>query len=164
MRSRNKEMTDQQQEIYPNSDVASESTISGKWVVIALLTFGVFTTSFMWIYTYLSNKPYIPLRHALVQEFSRASSPNVQGGKERGRGPNLLRIILTVNFDPTQTTDGVPAQVAAMERRAAELAREHLDLKKYELWAFILVHYRPEMTPTRWESKREISEIIEGQL
>jgi len=141
-----------------------DATISGKWVVLALLGFGIFTTSFMWCYTYFSNKPFIPLRHALVQEFSRESSPNVQGGKERGRGPNMLRIILNVKFDPTAKTGTAPEEVKAMERRVAELAREHLDLKQYERWVFILVHYNPESVPDRFESKRDIAEIIENRL
>lgn len=145
-----------------NSEIATETTISGKWVVLAVLSFGIFLTGFMWIYTYLSNKPFIPLRHAIVQEYSRASAPNIQGGKERGRGPNKLRIILNVDFDPTQKDEGVPAKVAAMEHRVAELVQEHLDLKEYERWEFILVFYPPEATPKRLESKRDISEVVEN--
>lgn len=147
-----------------NAEVANETTISGKWVVLALLSFGVFLTGFMWIYTYLSNKPFIPLRHAIVKEYTRASSPIVQGGKVRGRGPGILRILMNVEFDPTIKTDGVPAKVTAMEHRIAELAREHLDLSQYERWEFILVYYKPETIPLRWESKRDMSEILENRI
>jgi hypothetical protein len=157
-------MTDQATFPTADSEIPTDSTISGKWIVIALLSFGIFTTGFMWIYTYLSNKPFIPLRHALVQEFSRAAAPNVQGGKDRGRGPNMLRIIMNVEFDPSRKTDGVPAQVAAMEHRVADLARENLDLNQYDQWVFILVHYKPESIPSRLETKREMSEIIENKL
>lgn len=146
------------------SEVPQDPVVSGKWVVLALLAFGVSTTAFMWLFTYYSNKPFIPLRHALVKEFSRESSPNVQGGKDRGRGPVLLRIIMNVKFDPNQKSGTVPAEVNAMERRVAELAREHLDLTQYEKWVFILVHYNPESLPDRLERKREIQDIIAGRF
>lgn len=157
-------MTDDSSPMNATSELPAESTISGKWVVLALLGFGIFTTSFMWLYTYYSNKPFIPMRHALVQEFSRESSPNVQGGKEKGRGPSMLRVIMNVKFNPNEKSGTVPQEVRAMERRVAELAREHLDLTEYEQWVFILVHYNPESTPDRFESKRPIAEIIENRL
>jgi hypothetical protein len=161
------EMTDSSPTSNPEdlpSPITTEATISGKWVVLAILSFGVFLTGFMWIYTYLSNKPFIPLRHAIIKEYSRATSPIVQGGKERGRGASILRIVMNVEFDPTEKTDGVPLKVAGIERRVAELARENLDLKEYERWEFFLVYYPPEALPKRWESKRDISEIREDRF
>jgi hypothetical protein len=146
------------------SPITTESTISGKWVVLAMLSFAILLTGFMWIYTYLSNKPFIPLRHAIIKEYSRATSPIVQGGKERGRGSSILRIVMNVEFDPTEKTDGVPQKVAGIEHRVAELARENLDLKEYDRWEFFLVYYPPEALPKRWESKRDISEIREDRF
>lgn len=143
----------------PPPDQAPEPGIPGKYVVLGMLTFGILATGFLWFYTYFSNKPYIPLRHALVQTFSRESSPQVHGGKERGRGPEKLRIVLTVKFDPSANTPQAKQQRDEMERQAIDVARQHLDLSVYERWEFILVQYVPEGTPHRWESKREMSEV-----
>lgn len=140
------------------SSIKSRS-IPGKYVVLAMLGFGIFTTGFMWIYTYLNNKPYIPLRHALVERFTRQTAPRVEGGRERGRGPNKLRIVLTVDFDPTLVTPEMKTRRETMEREAIDLARQHLDLSPYERWEFILIRYTPEGLPKRWESKRDMSEV-----
>lgn len=148
----------------PSPDEPVESSIQspsipGKYVVLAMLAFGIFTTAFMWIYTYLSNKPYIPLRHALVQKFTRQTSPRVEGGKERGRGPEKLRIVLTVDFDPSLDTPEMKTRRETMEQEAIALARQHLDLSRYERWEFILIRYTPEGLPKRWESKRDMSDV-----
>ncbi len=142
-----------------STDPSRTPSISGKYVVLAMLGFGIFTTAFMWIYTYVNNKPFIPLRHALVQKFQRETSPRVEGGKERGRGPSKLRIVLTVQFDPSLATPEMKAQREEMEREALDLARQHLDLSQYERWEFILIRYTPEGLPKRWESKRDMADV-----
>lgn len=133
--------------------------IPGKYVVLAILAFGIFTTGFMWLYTYFNNRPFIPLRHALVQRFKRETSPRVEGGKERGRGPSKLRIVLTVDFDPSLETPENQQLRSTMEQDALALAKQHLDLSPYEKWEFILIRYTPEGLPKRWESKREMSDV-----
>ena len=145
----------------PNPD--TEPGIPGKYVVMAMLAFGIFTTSFMWLYTYFNNRPFIPLRHALVQRFTRETSPRVEGGKERGRGPSKLRIVLTVQFDPSLETPENQKLRSSMEQDALTLAKQHLDLSPYEKWEFILIRYTPEGVPKRWESKREMSEVTKSQ-
>ena len=90
----------------PTTMPAEDQGVPGKYVVLAMLAFGICLTGFMWLYTYFNNQPFIPLRHALVQKFKRETSPRVEGGKERGRGPSKLRIVLTVKFDPLQETPG----------------------------------------------------------
>lgn len=136
--------------------------IPGKYVVLAILAFGIFTTSFMWLYTYFNNRPFMPLRHALVQRFKRETSPRVEGGKERGRGPNKFRIVLTVDFDPSLDTPENKRLRSTMEQDAIALAKQHLDLSPYEKWEFILIRYTPEGLPKRWESKREMSDVLQG--
>lgn len=136
-----------------------EPGIPGKYVVMAMLAFGILTTGTMWLYTYFNNRPFIPLRHALVQRFKRETSPRVEGGKERGRGPSKLRIVLTVDFDPSLETPENQKLRSTMEQDALALAKQHLDLSPYEKWEFILIRYTPEGLPKRWESKREMSEV-----
>jgi hypothetical protein len=136
--------------------------IPGKYVVLAILAFGIFTTSFMWLYTYFNNRPFMPLRHALVQRFKRETSPRVEGGKERGRGANKFRIVLTVDFDPSLDTPENRQLRSTMEQDAIALAKQHLDLSPYEKWEFILIRYTPEGLPKRWESKREMSDVLQG--
>ena len=127
---------------------------------MGMLAFGICTTAFMWLYTYFNNQPFIPLRHALVQRFKRETSPRVEGGRERGRGPNKLRIVLTVKFDPTAETPENRQLRTSMEREVVELARQHLDLSAYETWEFILIKYNPEGLPQRWEHKGVMAEIL----
>lgn len=139
-----------------------ESGVPGKYVVMGMVAFGVALTGFMWIYTYLNNKPFIPLRHALVQKFKRETAPRVEGGQERGRGPTRLRIVLTVKFDPSLATPETQARREGMEREAIELARQHLDLSQYERWEFILIQYNAEGLPKRWESKRDMADVLKA--
>ncbi len=136
-----------------------EPGIPGKYVVIAMLTFAIMTTGTMWLYTYFNNRPFIPLRHALVQRFKRETSPRVEGGKERGRGPSRLRIVLTVDFDPSLETPENKQLRETMEQDAIALAKQHIDLSIYEKWEFILIRYTPEGLPKRWESKREMADV-----
>lgn len=147
----------------PSGNPFQTPGIPGKYVVLAMLGFGMFTTGFMWIYTYLNNKPFIPLRHALVQKFKRETSPRVEGGRERGRGATKLRIVLTVKFDPSLDTPEMRAQREEMERDALDLARQHLDLTQYERWEFILIRYTPEGLPKRWESKQDMADVRAGK-
>ena len=142
------------------SPIEQERSISGKYVVMAILAFGIFTTGFMLVYTYLNNRPFIPLRHALVQRFSRETSPRVEGGKERGRGASKFRIVLTVQVDPSLETPENQKLRSTMEQDALALAKQHLDLSVYEKWEFILIRYTPEGLPKRWESKRDMAEVL----
>lgn len=141
------------------SDPPSSGGVSGKLVVIALFAFGISTTSFLWFYTYLNNRPFIDLRHALYQEYGRECSPRVEGGQERGRGPYLLRVVINVDFDPTSKAADVVRKVTQMEERCQALARLHHDLAPYEKWAFILVYYQPEGLPKRYEILREMTVV-----
>lgn len=144
-------------------EVPRAASVPGKYVVLAMLGFGICATGFMWIYTYLSNRPFIPLRHALVQKFKRESSPRVEGGKERGRGPAKLRVVLAVRFDPTADTPEAKTQRETMERETITLAKQHLDISQYQAWEFILIRYSPEGLPKRWTSQRDIADIQAGR-
>lgn len=148
-------------ETSPTATPADDQGVPGKYVVLAMLAFGVGLTGFMWLYTYFNNQPFIPLRHALVEKFKRETSPRVEGGKERGRGPSKLRIVLTVKFDPSQESPDNQKLRTGMERDTLVLANQHLDLSQYERWEFILIRYVAEAVPQRWESKREMSEVLE---
>lgn len=143
----------------PATESIHQPGVPGKYVVLAMLAFGTFLTGFMWLYTYFNNKPFIPFRHALVQKFKRETSPRIEGGKERGRGPSKLRVVLTVQFDPSLETPEIVAQRQEMERETLDLARLHLDLSPYDRWEFILIRYTPEGIPKRWESKRDMADV-----
>ena len=73
--------------------------ISGSAVVIGMLTLGIFSTSLLVIYFELHTRPFRPLREAIGRAFKH-SRPNVEGGRVRGRGPQILRISMSVPFNP----------------------------------------------------------------
>ena len=72
--------------------------VPGHWVVLGMFAFAIVLTGMLWTYTKLHNAPFIPLRRALAEEFTRAAAPRVEGGRHRN-GPMILRVIVKVEFN-----------------------------------------------------------------
>jgi hypothetical protein len=118
--------------------------ISGSAVVIGMLVLGLGATMLLFIYFELHTGPFRPLREAIGREFKH-SRPNVEGGKLKGRGPKILRISLSVPFDPF-------VEVAKSQERTEqvlEIARKFQDLSSYEQIQINLIHFAPETTAKR---------------
>jgi hypothetical protein len=128
-------------------------TISGRWVVIALLLFGVAATATLWIYSKMELAPFVPLLKAMRAEFPE-SKARVEGGRPR-RQPPVLRVVMQVDFTPAESDD----RVQKMFRRVVALAKEHLDLSEYENFELHIVRYIPEKNAERILIKRKISEL-----
>ena len=128
-------------------------TISGRRVVIALLAFGVLATATLWIYSKMELAPFVPLLKAIRAEFPE-SKAQVKGGRPR-RQPPLLRVVMQVNFTPTESDE----RVQKMYQRVVELAKEYLDLSQYENFELHVVHYIPEKNAERIVIQRKISEL-----
>jgi hypothetical protein len=128
-------------------------TVSGRWVVIGLLSFGILATGTLWIYTKLDLAPFVPLIKALDREFPE-SKPQVKGGRSR-RQPPLLRVVLQVDFTPAETDP----RVVQIFERVVVLSKEHLDLSQYEDFELHIVRYTPEKTPEWILIQRKISEL-----
>lgn len=128
-------------------------TVPGRWVVLGMIGFGLVATGIIWGYWKLRLAPFLPLQQAIMREFP-ASYPHVEGGRPKG-GPPLLRIVIQVDFVPTENDERVPKIVA----RIIALAKENLNLAEYEDFELHLVHYVPEKAPERLTIKRKISAL-----
>ena|SRR5579864_1806849 len=128
-------------------------TISGRWVVIAMLSFGILATGTLWVYSKMHLAPFLPLRKALDKEFPEAKA-RVEGGRPKGKPP-LLRVVMHVDFTPA----GDDERVQQILRRVIALAKEHLPLSEFENFELHIVHYVPEKNPERILIQRKISEL-----
>src|SRR5215467_4498995 len=96
-------------------------TIPGRWVVIALLGFGVAATGTLWVYSKMQLAPFVPLLKALRVEFPE-SKARVEGGRHKREAP-LLRVVMQVEFIAVETHQ--PPQKIFVRDKA--LARAKLD-------------------------------------
>jgi hypothetical protein len=128
-------------------------TVSGKWVVLGLLGFGILATGTLWIFSKLDLAPFVPLIKALDREFPE-SKPQVKGGRSK-RQPPMLRVVMQVDFTPAETD---PRVVKIFERVVA-LSKEHLDLAEYENFELHIVRYIPQKNAERILIQRKISEL-----
>ena len=118
--------------------------ISGSAVVIGMLVLGVLMTSMLFVYFELHTGPFRPLREAIGREF-RHSRPNVEGGLLKGRGPKILRISMSVPFNPFVDE----SKSLEFNRRVLKIAREYQDLPTYEHVQVNLIYFEPETTAKR---------------
>lgn len=132
--------------------------VPGHWVVLGMFAFAIVMTGLLWTYTKLHNAPFIPLRRALAEEYSRSAAPRVEGGRHRN-GPMILRVVLNVDFDPTEPAEFVRERVAGIQARIIELARAHVEVQKYEDLQIFLVHLVPEGTPQRLEINLKVKDL-----
>ena len=128
-------------------------TVSGRWVVIGLLAFGVVATGTLWIYSKLELAPFLPLRKALHEEFPE-SKPRVEGGRHRNQPP-LLRVVMQVDFTPSEADP----RVTKIYERVVALAKQHVNLADYENFELHLVRYIPQQNPERILIERKISKM-----
>jgi hypothetical protein len=128
-------------------------TVPGRWVVIAMLGFGVAATGSLWVYSKLQLAPFVPILKVLHAEFPE-SKARVEGGRHK-REPPLLRVVMQVNFTPTETDERVQKIFA----RVVALAKANLDLSQYENFELHIVHYVPEKNPERILIQRKIADL-----
>lgn len=118
--------------------------ISGTRVVIGMFALGLTLTALLFIYFELHTRPFRPLREAIGREFKH-SRPNVEGGRVKGKGPSILRISLSVPFDPFKNED----QASERNKRLLEIAREYQELKSYDKVQINLIQFVPESEAKR---------------
>ena len=135
-----------------NQDV-SFPTVSGRWVVLAMLGFGVVMTGAIWAFSVFELEPFQPLAGAIKAEFPK-SHPHVKGGRPK-KLPPLLRIVMQVDFTPTETDEKVQQIIA----RVTALAKEHINLAEYETLEIHIVHYVPEKNPEHVTVVRPMGEL-----
>lgn len=106
--------------------------------------FGILMVSVLWVYFEYQTRPFRELTIALAEEFPE-SRPLVQGGQEHladANEPMILRILVTVSFDPTEDA----AFKRAVEQIRA-IAEEHHDLTEYDQLEVHLIQRIPEQEP-----------------
>ena len=121
-----------------------DKEISGRAVVVGMLMLGTFMVSLLFIYFELHTRPFRPLREAIGREF-RHSRPNVEGGKLKGRGPNILRMSMSVPFDP----DIELQQSQERTKRVLVIAAGYHNLANYDQVQVNLIYFVPEGEPKR---------------
>lgn len=133
-------------------------TVSGRLVVLAMLGFGVVMTGGIWAFSKFELEPFQPLARAIKAEFPD-SHPHVKGGRPK-KGPPLLRIVMQVDFTPSEAD----ARVTQIVDRVVVLVKEHIDLADYEKLEIHIVHYVPEKNPEHVTIERQVSELQSGAL
>lgn len=145
-------------EIYPPLD--DEGGISGRWVILGILTLAIAATAFEWNYMRLHRAPFVPLRAAIADSFGRTAKVKIDGGRHK-RGPMTLRIVIDVPFDPTAESE--KTQALEFLQRLEKLAVEHVNLNEYEFLQIYLVQIIPEGTPKRLEHRRPVTDTLAGK-
>lgn len=118
--------------------------IPGSAVVIGMILLGIGATALLFVYFELHTGPFRPLREAIGREFKH-SRPNVEGGRVRGRGPMILRISMSVPFDPYLEE----AKAAQFNKRVVEIAKTFENLPKFEQIQVNLIYFAPEKNAIR---------------
>lgn len=113
--------------------------LSGRAIVIGMFVLGLLLTALLFVYWEYNTRPFRPLREAIGREF-RHSRPIVEGGRLKGRGPMVLRISMSVPFDPFQDD----AKSKEVQTRVLTLARQHHDLTEFDKVQVNLIHFVPE--------------------
>jgi hypothetical protein len=136
-----------------NSKARPERRISGRGMVLAMLAFGVLTTSSMWVYWTLHTGPFRPFQDALAAAFPH-SSPRVDGGQRKmHKGtPRILRVVMRVDFDPSADAANGEKVVDSVER----IADQYLDLATYQELEVFLFQGVPEKEVRQQEFTRHL--------
>jgi hypothetical protein len=132
------------------------SGATGRRVVLGMLVLGMLATAGIWVYWKLNLGPFVPMQRALAEAFP-ASSPRVEGGRQKGSTDVQLRVVLRVDFTPTLDDE----RVAPIVDKVTSLAREHGNLARYDRLVIYIVHFRPQRRPEEIKIDRPTRELIE---
>jgi len=144
---------------HPHSDHPHRPSARGRWLVAALLLFGITATASISLYWKLRLGPYSPYRQALKTAFPEGG-PVVEGGNLPGL-PRALRVQLTVGFSPQAGDDRV--ETIANQVRDLVVARDQA--QEYDTLLLDLRHPKPPGKPERLEVRRPLraSPVVPGE-
>ena len=134
----------------PQPDHPHLASARGRWLVAALLVFGLAATSGISLYWKLRLGPYSPYRQALKTAFPEGG-PVVEGGNLPGL-PRALRVQLTVGFSPQVGDD----RVETIANQVRDLVVSLDQAKQYDTLLLDLRHPKPPGKPERLEVKRPL--------
>jgi len=127
---------------FPSAGQVPPRRRAGRWVVMALLTFGAVLTGINWLYWKWHVSPFLPLQKKLADTWPD-SRPRVEGGhrKMHKDTPKILRVTMKIDFDP-RTQSGQERAKQFAERVAAFVTEHVQSLSDYE---YLELHfYWPE--------------------
>jgi len=104
-----------------------------------MLLMGIAATVVMFIYWDQHTRPFRSLREAIGREF-RHSRPNVEGGRHKGRGPQTLRISMSVDFPPAEDS----SHADEVFQRVLEITRKLQDVREFEKIEVNLIQIVPQ--------------------
>ncbi|MFO0975089.1 MAG: hypothetical protein U0996_01760 [Planctomycetaceae bacterium] len=130
-------------EVHSSQHQKARRGISGRLIVGAMFFMGICATSFLYTYWTFHLMPFMPLQEAIVQEFP-GSAPRVDGGRKKLHKdtPNVLRIVLKSEVDPTSEKPKDLEYLSNLRERIERLSREKVplpDLDEIELHVYKLV-------------------------
>ncbi|MCA9038889.1 MAG: hypothetical protein KDA65_00940 [Planctomycetaceae bacterium] len=118
--------------------------LTGPKVVLLMFGFGVVMVGTLWVYFEFQTRPFRELTLALAEEFPN-SRPLVQGGQEKlnEKGePRILRVLVTVKFDPQEEE-----LFQAAVDRIRQICAQYQDLAEYDELEVHLIQRIPEQEP-----------------
>lgn len=130
--------------------------VSGRNVVLGLMLLGMLSSGAVYVFWKLHFEPFVPLQKALAAEL-KTMRPRVEGGRLGDRPPQL-RVILHVDFSPTEGD----SRIMAMSARARELIRRHQDLSGYSMVELFFVHMPKQGPPSRIREEYVAAELAKG--
>jgi|688.fasta_scaffold732545_1 hypothetical protein len=127
-----------------------QASARGRWLVAALLLFGLTATASISLYWKLRLGPYSPYRQALKTAFPEGG-PVVEGGNLPGL-PHALRVQLTVGFSPQAGDD----RVETIANQVRDLVAKLDQAGEYDTLLLDLRHPKPPGKPERLEVRRTL--------
>ena len=115
--------------------------ISGKKLVLGLLTFGGLATLLMFVYWEQHKGPFRSLCEELGRQYRR-SRPVVEGGRAKGKGPWTLRVTMTVDFPPGEDS----AKANQLGEQIREVVSRHTEIREMEQLELNLIQFVPQET------------------
>ncbi|QDU38143.1 hypothetical protein Mal4_24660 [Maioricimonas rarisocia] len=133
-----------------------EKTISGRWVVLGMLLFGILMTGSLAVYWELYTRPFRPAQEAIEATFP-GSQPRVVGGRYKSHkdgNPEVLRVVTRVDFDPSADEERSRERAAQLY----EIVAANVDLDEYAVLEIHLYQLLPEDELRRWALKQPLEE------
>ncbi len=131
---------------------------AGRYIVFSMFGLGLTATGLLFLYWNLHLMPFMPLQEAIVAEFE-GSAPRVEGGQRKMHrdSPTLLRIVMKVDFDPTENS---PKTIDSLEHRMArlkDLASQHVQTSDYRMLEVHFYHLVKEKDVRERVMRRDFS-------
>ena len=130
----------------------------GRYIVCSMFGLGLTATGLLFLYWNLHLMPFMPLQEAIVAEFE-GSAPRVEGGQRKMHrdSPTLLRIVMKVDFDPTENSTEATDSLEHRMTRLKDLASRHVQVSDYRMLEVHFYHLVKEKNVRERVIRRDFS-------